>query len=102
MTLVAPPRAERGLKFSASSAVVPAIRRSASRGAWIEMLGGDTEEAARLVAPPRAERGLKLSTAILNLHTLSRSASRGAWIEILSYIHLYTSHQSLRLARSVD
>ncbi len=37
MTTVAPPRAERGLKYSAIGLFDTYIGRSASRGAWIEI-----------------------------------------------------------------
>ena len=58
--LVAPPRAERGLKY------------------------GDKDKGLMYgaVAPPRAERGLKWLNGAVFLNFARRSASRGAWIEI--------------------
>ena len=59
-TFVAPPRGERGLKYTILYACKPRrAGRSPSWGAWIEMeLNGD-RAVITYVAPPRGERGLK-------------------------------------------
>ena len=59
MAKVAPPRGERGLKFSKKKDGIEIISRSPSWGAWIEIRFRRASWAMSAVAPPRGERGLK-------------------------------------------
>ena len=59
MSRVAPPCAERGLKWECEKFVLSRIGRSALRGAWIEIGYYYNGDQPSYVAPPCAERGLK-------------------------------------------
>ena len=123
---VAPPRGERGLKFSFGAALPPLARRSPSWGAWIEIVcvgvygcvincrspswGAWIEisyEPLILrranVAPPRGERGLKSTAAARKASRKSRSPSWGAWIEMYALSDNSPGYvMSLPLVGSVD
>ena len=103
---VAPPRGERGLKFSLLwGGIAAPCRRSPSWGAWIEICRfllsfykierrspswgawieiHDAREIAcdNRVAPPRGERGLKYILSPPRRPLVVSLPLRGAWIEI--------------------
>ena len=82
---VAPPRGERGLKFSFGAALPPLARRSPSWGAWIEIVCVGVYGCVINCRSPSWGAWIEISYGYIIQQILyCRSPSWGAWIEMLT------------------